>query len=128
MNATPLSIELAKLTALTNRVVYRLVKATAMSLAIGFVAGWKAGLSLMMLILYIDSMEDSFSKIYKKRGSRFSLISLLSVLAFSCLVFVLYYRLFPNREIASFMALVCLGGGSTFMDVVATIKKPKDAL
>jgi len=128
MNATPLSIELAKLTGLTNRVVYRLVRATAMSLFIGFIAGWKAGLYLMLLILTVDSMEDSFSKIYKKRGFRFSLISLLCVLVFPCLVFVLYYRLFPNREIASFMALIGLGAGRIVIDVVASFKTPNDAL
>jgi hypothetical protein len=128
MSATALSNELAKLTSLTNRVVYRLVKATAMSLAIGFIAGWKAGFCLMMLILCVDSMEDSFSKSCKRCGFRFSLISLLCVLVFSCLVFVLCYRLFPNREIASFMAWFGLLAGSTFMDVVASVKTPKDAL
>jgi len=128
MNETPLSNELAKLTSLTNRVVYRLVKATAMSLVIGFIAGWKAGLCLMLLILSIDSLEDSLSKSYKKRGFRFSLISLLCVLVLPCLVFVFYYRIFPNREIASFMALVVLGGGGSLMNAVASVKTSKDAL
>ncbi|MGA2349208.1 MAG: hypothetical protein ABSF70_02145 [Terracidiphilus sp.] len=128
MNETAMSKELAKLTSLTNRVVYRLVKATVMSLVLGFIAGWKAGFCLLLLILCVDSLEDSFSKSCRRRGFRFSLIFLLCVLVFSCLAFVLYYKLFPSREIASMMAWFGLLAGSTCMDIVATVKTRKDAL
>ncbi len=100
-----------------------------MSLIIGFIAGWNAGFCLFYLISSVDFIEESFSKSYKKRGFGFSLISLVCVLVFSFLIYVLVFMLFhSNKEIASFVAWFGLLIGSSSMDVVDSFKKSKDAL
>jgi len=100
-----------------------------MSLAIGFIAGWKAGFCLFMLIIAVEALEDSFSKCCIKYGFRISLISLLCVLLFSFFIGILWYIfIYSNKDIASFMAYLGLRTGSGFMDVFVTVKTPKDAL
>jgi len=129
MDATAISIEMPKWKSLTYRVVYRLIKAVAMSLTIGFIAGWKAGFCLFLFVIVVDSIEDTFSKSCKRCGFRFSLISLLCVLAFSSLIFVICYIFFhDNREIALITAWSGLVIGRSFMDINATVKTSKDAL
>jgi hypothetical protein len=129
MEAKALPNELAKLTSSTNRLVYRLFKATAMSLAIGFIASLKAGYCLFLLLLTIDSIEDSFLKCYRQRGLRVSLISLLCILIVAISICFVVQRFFYGyKEIALFAAWLCLLMGSTFMEVVASIKRPKEAV
>jgi hypothetical protein len=129
MDATPLSIERAKLTSSTNRVVYRLVKAIAMSIVIGFIAGWNVGFQLLILIILVDSMEVCFSESRKRCGFRFSLIFLLCVLVFSSLVFVLNYIFFhSDKETALINTLLGLVIGSSSMNIVASVKKPNETI
>ena len=129
MDATVIPNEMPKWKSLTYRVVYRLIKAVAMSLTIGFIAGWEIALYQFVLIYWVDSIEDFFSKSYKRCGFRFSLISLLCILVFSSLVFVLYSMFFhTGKEIALMMAWLGLWAGGKCMDIVASFKTPKDAL
>jgi hypothetical protein len=128
MDATVLPIEPAKWKSLTYRAVYRLLKATAMSLVIGFIAGREAGFYLFMLILALDSIEDSFSKSCKKCGVRISVISLLCVLIVSSLLCVIVQGFFRGDKMTIFfIAFMCSMLGTTCIDVVAVVNKTKDA-